>query len=63
MLAIMWRDMAVFLVMAGLVFGQRNDPGPGNHVDPKVEAALKEIFPLTSGVREDGLSRDRIARR
>jgi hypothetical protein len=42
------------LLLSGLaVLAQRNDPGPGNHVNPSVEAALKEIVPITTGVRED----------
>ncbi|HEY3840784.1 MAG TPA: hypothetical protein VGL72_29630 [Bryobacteraceae bacterium] len=49
----MWRAIGLMLMGAGAVLAQRNDPGPGNHVDPRVEAALKEIVPLTSGVRED----------
>ncbi len=46
--------LALAVVLAtSAALAQRADPGPGNHVDPKVEAALKEIVPLTAGVRED----------
>ena len=49
----MTRAVFALLLAAVLASAQRNDPGPGNHVDPKVEAALKQIVPLTTGVRED----------
>ena len=50
---IMFRAALAILLYSFAAFAQRTDPGPGNHVDPKVEAALLEIIPLTAGVRED----------
>jgi hypothetical protein len=49
----MFRPVLVALLFTFAAIAQRADPGPGNHVDPRVEAALKEIVPLTAGVRED----------
>jgi hypothetical protein len=47
------KNLFLFFFVLAVATAQRPDPGPGNHVDPRVEAALKEIAPLTSGVRED----------
>ena len=49
----MLRAALLFLMYMFTAFAQRNYPGPGNHMNPAVEAALKEIVPITTGVRED----------
>ncbi len=49
----MFRVPLAVLLISITAFAQRNDPGPGAHVDPAVEAALQEIVPITTGVRED----------
>jgi hypothetical protein len=42
------------LILAGAAgFAQRPDSGPGPRPDPGREAALAEIFPVTTGLRED----------
>ncbi len=43
----------LLLLLAALAWAQRPDPGPSARPDPAREAALKELIPLTAGIRED----------
>jgi hypothetical protein len=47
------RRAACLLLALSSLPAQRPDKGPGNAPNPEREAALKLIFPVTSGVRED----------
>ncbi len=41
------------VIFSGVLPAQRPDPGPTPRPDPARDAALLELFPLTTGVRED----------
>lgn len=43
----------LLLLIATEVLAQRLNPGPGERPDPVRDAALKELIPLTTGLRED----------
>ncbi|MBI1789711.1 MAG: hypothetical protein HYR60_19425 [Acidobacteria bacterium] len=47
------RRLAPLLLAAGAVLAQRPDKGPSPRPDPIRESALREIVPLSSGLRED----------
>jgi hypothetical protein len=44
---------ALLILLASGAFAQRPNPGPSPRPDPARDAALKQIMPVTPGVRED----------
>src|SRR4029453_10329004 len=49
----MRRALGLLIVFSLGVMAQRPNPGPSPRPDPAMEAALHQIVPLTTGVRED----------
>jgi hypothetical protein len=49
----MLRLCGLLVVLAAGTMAQRPNPGPSPRPDPEMEAALRQIVPITPGVRED----------
>src|SRR5580700_1668916 len=52
-LAATMRSCTLLILVAAAAFAQRPNPGPSPRPNPALEAAIHQIVPITTGVRED----------